>query len=519
MDHVSLVRRQELLSRARRQRYEWLESCRDVSQHELEIREGRRLSWSLRRECEYEALEEMSREVFPCGAGLLRYLEVDAGDERPLLPAHAEAEKLLATKVEAKLRAIEVDSQRISEDDGTAGLIERLKQPELVDVVRSMQHFASEYVSASALGAANEVEESNGSARTASIAEEDFLCEDDEDTYAEARRRVEAFAARAAATLHKNHEPWRSRGADTSTAPAVETLLYRKLHGVLFGAGCANAGAARRAAARDARLDSRLRSLAFVDWSHLEAEPAQVEPEWDAALAALGQLDAAKAPADKTRRLAATFDHLARAFGGDTDADALLPALVIAVVRCRPARLDSNLRFLKRFGKTSGREAFVVTNLLGACDFLANADHKCFSMAKADFDAAVLEARDRHPPLEELAALPAQPAPAELPQKPPDDRPLREVSAREIRALRLARRAEGVVRRATNSAADLFDDGLPSDFRFLGADPDHLNQADLRLLLKDYAHLVRCLYRPAGPFDMHHNNNNNNTNNSKPHHH
>lgn len=515
MDHVSLVRRQELLSRARRQRYEWLEGCRDDA-----LNKGTN---SLRRECEYEVVDELSRDLFPCGNAILRYLDRADGEQRPLVTGDAEAERAVAAKLEAKLSAT-TNSHNSSKEarrahDLTDNLIERLKDGELVDVVRSMQHLVNEYVSASARSAArSDVEaEVGGLELDAEAGGEEFLCDDQEDFFAEARRRIEAFALRTASTLHKSHEPWRGRDDEAQTATTIETVLYRRLEVCLFGAGCPDAECARRASARDARLEARLRSLAFVNLDHLDAEaPHETtttnNPHWDAALRSLREIDRAKAPSDKTARLRTAVDSLATALVREPDADALLPALVVALTQARPARLDSNLRYLRRFGKSDGAEGFLITNLLGAASFLATADHTSFNMSRQDFQDAIamcsraagvqLNAPRGEQPntvANRLDEIDARRTNGSLPKS------LREVSAREIRALRLARRAESVVARASRQLDSTIRSNLDGErsernrqFRFLGADADHLNPTNVRLLLADYhdlVHKIDCLQK------------------------
>lgn len=516
MDHVSLVRRQELLSRARRQRYEWLEGCRDEA-----LYKGTN---SLRRECEYEVVDELSRDLFPCGNAILRYLDRADGGQRPLVTGDAEAERAVAAKLEAKLGATpdNATKQAPRAHDLTDSLIERLKDGELVDVVRSMQHLVSEYVSAAARSAAKSGVETEvgGLELDAEAGGEEFLCDDQEDYFAEARRRIEAFALRTASTLHKSHQPWQGRDDEARTAATIETVLYRRLEVCLFGAGCPDVDCARRASARDARLEARLRSLAFVTLDHLDADvphesTTTKNPHWDAALCSLRDIDRAKAPSDKTARLRAAVDNLATALVREPDADALLPALVVALAQARPARLDSNLRYLRRFGKSDGAEAFLITNLLGAASFLATADHTSFNMSRQDFQDAIAMC-SRAPGVQLNGSGSAQPTVAsrldEIDARRTNgslQKSLREVSAREIRALRLARRAESVVAQASRQLDSTIRNNLDGDrternrqFRFLGADADHLNPANVRLLLADYHDLVAkidCLQKgPRG---------------------
>lgn len=487
MDDVSLVRRQELLSRARRQRYEWLEACRGLDSGRRSDDEAA-LPRELRRECEFEVLEELCRPVFPCGAEVIRFLSGTEGASEALLPGFALAETMLTERVEDKL----VASEGYSEDDGTDAMIERLKRPDVVDVVRSMQHFVGEYVAA----VARSEEDEYANAYAVGVDDnEEFLCEDNEGYYSEARRRIEAFASRTAATLHGQHSPWsEDPGGVARTATVVETMLHRKLNVVLFGAGSPDTYASRRASIRDARFRARLDSLSFVDWSHLEVAPIKgSNASWNAALLALQTIDAEKAPADKTRALRFAVQCVSDALrqqqtsSKEPDADSLLPAMVVAIVRSRPNRLESNLRYLKRFGKSHGRDGYLVTQVVGACDFLARADHSSFAMSKLDFEAALKEnarvSAAAAAVLQGSSKPETQPGEAEdadakvrqekqngnLPATRRNDDDIaklngarkatattttrQQVSAREIRALRLARRAESRVIQASRLTA------------------------------------------------------------------
>ncbi|KAJ8603604.1 hypothetical protein CTAYLR_004862 [Chrysophaeum taylorii] len=518
MDAVSLARRQELLSRARRQRHEWLEACRG----EDGLLEKGKPTRLLRRECELEVIEEMSKEYFPSGGRVLRFLCEQSGDDQrePLVPLAGDDEGVLDAvdrKVELRCKQLAAETK----EGETDALIERLKHPDYVDVVRSLQHFVGEYIEQTVKGDVAVEDDVEDDYLVDTV--ENFLGDDYEEFYAEARRRVEAFASQCAQTLHKS-EPWKSSASPEKTTDAVETLLHRRLSVTLFGAGCPDAKAADRACRRDAKLAARLQTLSFVDFEHLN-QPEPDAGEWEAAITALRYLDRAKAPSDKVAKLKRATRSIASAVGeGAPGADEILPGFIVAIAKANPKFLDSTLRYLKRFGKTTGEDAYVITNFMSAVDFLLTANAESFDMSQEDFQNRIDEntrrLEDRLQPDQTKDLVIAS---ADLLERE-RQKPLREVSAREIRALRLARQAESAVILANSSYArgapppppppPHIDGGNASTFpppppppppgtsesssddaarRFVGADPDHLSPVAVRQLLADYHTLVARL--------------------------
>lgn len=153
------------------------------------------------------------------------------------------------------------------------------------------------------------------------------------------------------------HALWRGEvgtPAWEATLEALEKFVCAKVYAAVFGVH-------PRAARRDAALERRLRSLAFVSFRHLDLPepPAFLAGGWAMAAEALAAMDRYENPSDKMAcilnacRVVSTLLALATDARGGRDggvgADEFLPALIYVVLHARPPRLYSNLRYIGEF--------------------------------------------------------------------------------------------------------------------------------------------------------------------------
>ncbi|KAJ1458415.1 hypothetical protein M885DRAFT_512826 [Pelagophyceae sp. CCMP2097] len=475
-DSTRRLRRQELLGIARQQRHDFLEGCRGDGEKTKRFR-------SIRRECEYAVLEESCAGRFASGGRVIRFLS-ELIDEQgggsateALVPlAHVDgAEHELCSRVEARCPGDPSDAVDV--------LIERLKQPEAAEIVQSLQRFVYGF---------------------------EHDASDESDGCAE---RIESFVRHCGSAL-RCRAPWCAMdddGLDASLA-ALETMVYRCLHGEVFFVD----------EAADAQLDERLASLAFVGWEHLDVSAAPLAAGgamqnngWFDVLRLVRALDAAKSPADKCAELQAACRALAKLVsetaGGDEPAappgaDDMLPALIMAVKAARPPRLASNAAFLARFGsRLRGERGYLVATFAAAVTFLRDVDAATLQISPEDFEAGVRASREKRAAQQRIERIQQRDVMADASwgdaQQPrPALQPARELSAREVRAMRLADQSAAAARTAPpayySAAAHERAEAPASALaarRFVGADAGLLTPAAVRDLLADYHALVARL--------------------------
>jgi len=509
MDTKSLVRRQELLSRARRARHDWLEGCRAkrLLRPELSTTE----KWSLRRECEVEVIEESAVGIFGSAGQMTRFLSEVIDDEPniPLVPLAGDDDwcRAVDRKVERKCKVLvttdtdDSDAAERKEEAEIDALIERLKHPDFADVVRSTQHFVDALrrddddddddededdgpkknptkkrgkIAAELLQlgggekGGNKNQDDLGAAAAEDDEEEEMQPVITELNFTTARgdpaslarvKRVEAFAKRVVATMD---------AAEDVSRVAAETLLFRRLAPKFFGPLSDDEEIAKKARREDEFLERRLGALHFLDFKHLGAPSPTDRKAFDDGARFLESLHLARAPADATRRLKLAARRFAKA--SNNGSDDLLPYFVVGLVQTKPPRLASVGNFLAIFvdSAASGKkknendehqDAFVLTNVLGAIDFLANlqpaslnnVQDKLALQKQLDVAAKATHNTNNTKDTAHDSKDPLLPSASRRPGR-------REVSAREVRALRLARHAENAVR--ASALAGTFD--LPS---------------------------------------------------------
>ena len=471
LDTKSLVRRQELLSRARRARHEWLEGCRGKRLLEKDEKKG-----SLRRECEVEVIEESAVGIFGSAGQVIRFLSdvMDEPQSYPIVPLAGDDDwcRAVDAKVDVKcqqLVAATEDSEDKAEKKEEAdidALIEKLKHPDFADVVRSTQHFVD------ALRRDDEEEEEDDEEKNAakekgllargkiaadllfSKKKEEPVQEDEEEeeepppvitglnfTTATADPalvaridRVKSFAKRVVAMMNTE-----------DTQLAAETILFRRLAPRFFGPLSDDAVIAKRAMYEDEFISRRLTALDFLDFKHLGAAAPTDRKIFEDGARFLEGLHTARAPGDATRRLKLAARRFEKSTN-DASAD-LLPYFVVGLILTKPPRLASVANFLNLFVETAtGGDAFVLTNLLGAVDFLANLQPSSLDdvQDKLALQEQLDNAKIKTQKDEEDSGTKTDESSSffQTPRRPGR----REVSAREVRALRLARNAESAVR-------------------------------------------------------------------------
>uniref|UniRef100_A0A7S3JTQ5 VPS9 domain-containing protein n=1 Tax=Aureoumbra lagunensis TaxID=44058 RepID=A0A7S3JTQ5_9STRA len=476
-DTKKLVRRQELLARARRARNEWLEACRLRKCMVPRREESTSPQW-WRRACEIEVIAESSEGTFDSAGRMTQFLSdlVDEEPGYPLVPLAGDeawtqaVEAKVAAKCASVLEAVDgLDADDLKAETQVDILIEDLKQPERADLVRSIQHFVDAELTRND-DDDDDDDEINGKADDAEAKkhelllrrkvaadllfassdvedEENIIEEDEPKSFTSAlndpiagriRTRVEAFAKRVAGTL-KN-----------TSHTTVQTLLYRRLARKLWIQDKKN----------DTRLYARFEALEEVlDFTHLGARQPEDLSTFDQGVVWLGRLKnadrgASPAPLDFVRCLAVTARRFTKA-ANKGDAEDLLPSFVIGIIRAKPPQPASIAAYLQRYVETtSGAQGYVVTNLLGALDFLSNLDTNMLDHIdpielRRRLDLADAKAKQT---LKErtsvtLVSLTPEDKKNQLENKHPVGR--REVSAREVRALRLARQAEFAVHAST----------------------------------------------------------------------
>ena len=529
LDTKSLVRRQELLSRARRARHEWLEGCRAKRLLESPVKTTSE-RWGLRRECEVEVIEESATKIFASAGRVTRFLSDVVDDEPgsyPLVPLAGDDDwcRAVDDRVERKCRALLDQTERGKGEDDDAlerkeeaeidTVIETLKHPDYADIVRSTQHFVDslrgdddddddddeddddekDAVNKKKTGllaleavrkkeTSSDDEEPEDDEREPVVASLNFTSApaNDASTTA-AMERVKSFAKRIVATVN----------SEDVTQAAVETILFRRLASRFFGPLSDDPKVAKRARLEDEFLERRLKALDFLDFKHLgAAAPSDTRAFQDGARF-LASLHTSRSPSDATRRLKLASRRFVKAHNTDKRAqdaatDDLLPYFVVGLVQTKPPLLASVANFLNTFvvnnsGPGRGQDAFVVTNLLGAVDFLANLQPSSLDGVDKPNLQKQLEAagssnnqkdrlltdndnEDNNTLLHKDNFLPAS---ARRPGR-------REVSAREIRALRLAQRAESAMRASalaqTFDTAPSWDSKILNDYKTLLAQVD-----------------------------------------------
>lgn len=196
--------------------------------------------------------------------------------------------------------------------------------------------------------------------------------------------------------LHRTAQQLRSLPPWLSDADADWALAQEALERLLLCKMYSAAAALSEDRPKDAALAVRLEQLAFLTPEQLGC-PAEIQdmPLWAAATTHLARIDAGRCPAEKldcvtqcTRNLAQllTLQDSARDGGVSLPgADELLPLLIQAVRDARPARVHSNLAYLRAFGApervANGEGGYALTQLEAAVHFLMIVDAATLAVA------------------------------------------------------------------------------------------------------------------------------------------
>jgi hypothetical protein len=185
------------------------------------------------------------------------------------------------------------------------------------------------------------------------------------------RKRVLGFIARASAASLANpafaQDSTTAKDDDKGTSweeslvEGWEKLVLTRVYELVFPA--------TEEEGPNAILSRRLESLNWVSEKHLDL-PFPVE--LDAAGKELCRLSEFKAPRDKLNLLLNTSqlvaDLVKRASPGSAGNDYLLPALILVILRARPASLISHVKFIMRFRNqeklNAGATQYCITNMV-----------------------------------------------------------------------------------------------------------------------------------------------------------
>eukprot|EP00940_MAST-03C_sp_MAST-3C-sp2_P000545 g545.t1 len=224
-------------------------------------------------------------------------------------------------------------------------------------------------------------------------------------------RRVRAFVDRIAKHLRK-HESFDSSIDASSILEWLEKFVMTRIYKRVFSADAEDA-------TRDERLEKRIRMLSFVNFEHLDIR--QSGPEfagaWKRAAEVLGKIDSYKAPRDKLVTICNCCQFINGILsGGDADdeshvgADDFLPALIFVVLRSNPARLQSNLTYIRTYRHPSLlvlAQRYFFTALESAVAFVWGIRENSLSMSASEFRERVkrvVSSTREHPQCYEDAA-------------------------------------------------------------------------------------------------------------------
>ncbi|KAL7669293.1 hypothetical protein ACOME3_009955 [Neoechinorhynchus agilis] len=141
---------------------------------------------------------------------------------------------------------------------------------------------------------------------------------------------------------------------------AAEDCVFRLMYGPIFSAVFAEHEP------DDLSLQTRFNHLASLNARSISPYIVANSDAMDKAMQALIEIDSKVTPFDKLCSVLESLRYL-NTTKGNSSADELLPALVFALIRSRPPRLQSNYIFISRFSEPSrlltGHYAYVFTTL------------------------------------------------------------------------------------------------------------------------------------------------------------
>lgn len=139
----------------------------------------------------------------------------------------------------------------------------------------------------------------------------------------------------------------------------------------------------------------------WAELQHLDVD-AEVDPEiLNSAGAEFKRADEFTTPRDKMVCMTNGVRIISRKMtGGEKlNADLLMPLVIIALIKARPARLHSNLQYIMRFrsqSSISGEASYQLTSLVAATSFIEKLDKKALKVQQEEFDERMEDAVARY---------------------------------------------------------------------------------------------------------------------------
>eukprot|EP00419_Tripos_fusus_P024248 CAMPEP_0172699982 /NCGR_PEP_ID=MMETSP1074-20121228/30582_1 /TAXON_ID=2916 /ORGANISM="Ceratium fusus, Strain PA161109" /LENGTH=535 /DNA_ID=CAMNT_0013521281 /DNA_START=62 /DNA_END=1666 /DNA_ORIENTATION=+ len=242
----------------------------------------------------------------------------------------------------------------------------------------------------------------------------------------QAAEKIHRFLTRAEEWMLSEAVVFAAEADEEGRANATEGLekfLLSRLYPKVFATDSADRAA-------DARLRRQLVGLSWVELSHLGVPPvdASLLPR---GVSELRNIDQYKAPRDKLvcilNACRVITDILRRTRRGQSglqgkrplSADDFLPLLIFLLIRANPPRLHSNAEYIATFRHPSrlvGEDAYFVTTLLSAKEFLVSARPDAFEVSLDEFNERFADAVGKDDSLAEAEAeLGAGPPPQLVP--------------------------------------------------------------------------------------------------------
>lgn len=366
-------------------------------------------------------------------------------------------------------------------------------------------------------------------------------------------------------------------GALDMTKQVLESFVFAKCRGAIWAviASCKTATDLRN---QDEMMDDKLAALQFVTPSHLDihhllegkndggtsasggdgdGEGGVLQP-WDIALEAsissLRSINRQHSPGMMLSCILGAYkgvnDALSNAMVKDAGADDVLPTLILSVLRAKPARIASALKFIDLFAthqQMRGEAGYAYTNLYGAVQFIQDLDFEEHSSSedhangvdgsdlkakrltitpeefRRGLEKCTLEAKKKGRNGESTAGdgRERQSESAKDAEEEDDDDEIFDIPASVVREARLrgevvdvdwahkwleGRRAEARKERAIRAESEVFDEderkplpkppplpqGFTRSYTFLSTKPEDIRVCDIPQLLQEYRMLVHA---------------------------
>merc|ERR1719507_1748970 len=258
----------------------------------------------------------------------------------------------------------------------------------------------------------------------------------------QAAEKIHRFLSRAEEWMLSEAVVFAAEADEEGKANATEGLekfLLSRLYPKVFATDSADRAA-------DARLKRQLVGLSWVELSHLGVPP--VDPSLlPRGVSELRNIDQYKAPRDKLvcilNACRVITDILRRTRRGQSglqgkrplSADDFLPLLIFLLIRANPPRLHSNAEYIATFrhpSRLTGEDAYFVTTLLSAKEFLVSARPDAFEVSLDEFNERFAAAVGKDDLVSQAGPgpdSPPQPVPAPLAATPENSNAAQGVAA------------------------------------------------------------------------------------------